>query len=135
MVIWVIKTFFVCISSVYSCHLFLISSASVRSLLFLSFIMPILHECSFDISSFLEEIASLSHCIIFLCLFALCREQGIRKVRKCLQTRLSTRAEYSCKRDVLPSVGNKVKGRLGSACKQDSQPGLNILANEMFCPV
>ena len=29
-------------SSVYSCHLFLISSASVRSLQFLSFIMPIL---------------------------------------------------------------------------------------------
>ena len=28
-------------SSVYSCHLFLISSASVRSLLFLSFIVPI----------------------------------------------------------------------------------------------
>jgi len=28
-------------SSVYSCHLFLISSASVRSILFLSFIMPI----------------------------------------------------------------------------------------------
>ena len=29
-----------------------------------------------------------------------CREQGIRKVEKCLQTRLSTRAEHSCKRDV-----------------------------------
>ena len=28
-------------SSVYSCHLFLISSASVRSILFLSFIVPI----------------------------------------------------------------------------------------------
>ena len=26
-----------------------------------------------------------------------CREQGIRKVEKCLQTRLSTRAEHSCK--------------------------------------
>ena len=29
-------------SSVYSCHLFLVSSASVRSILFLSFIVPIL---------------------------------------------------------------------------------------------
>ena len=29
-----------------------------------------------------------------------CREQGIRKVEKCLQTRLSTTAEHSCKRDV-----------------------------------
>ena len=27
----------------------------------------------------------------------LCREQGIRKVEKCLQKRLSTRAEHSCK--------------------------------------
>ena len=29
-----------------------------------------------------------------------CREQGIKKVEKCLQTRLSTRAEHSCKREV-----------------------------------
>ena len=40
MVIWVVKIFFVH-SSVYSCQLFLISSASVRSILFLSFIVPI----------------------------------------------------------------------------------------------
>ena len=39
-VIWVIK-----VSSVYFCHLFLISSASVRSLLFLSFIIPIHAWC------------------------------------------------------------------------------------------
>ena len=37
MVIWVMKIFFVC-SSVYSCHLFLISSASVQ---FMSFILSI----------------------------------------------------------------------------------------------
>ena len=42
MVIKVIKTFFFFnTSSVYSFHLFLISSASVRSLLFLSFIWPV----------------------------------------------------------------------------------------------
>ena len=41
-VIWVIKTFFSYSSSVYSCHLFLVSSASVRSLLILYFIVPIL---------------------------------------------------------------------------------------------
>ena len=35
------KIFFVYSSSVYSCHLFLISSASVRSILFLPFIVPI----------------------------------------------------------------------------------------------
>ena len=40
MVIWVIEVY-LCISSVYSYHLFLISCASVRSLPFLSFIVPI----------------------------------------------------------------------------------------------
>ena len=40
MIIWVLKIFFVQFS-VYSCHLFLISSASVRSLPFLSFFEPI----------------------------------------------------------------------------------------------
>ena len=29
-----------------------------------------------------------------------CRELGLRKIEKCLLTRLSTRAEHSCKRDV-----------------------------------
>ena len=37
-----LRFFCVCSSSVYSCHPFLISSDSVRSLLFLSFIVPIL---------------------------------------------------------------------------------------------
>ena len=41
MVIWVIETYLICSSSVYSCHLFLISSASFRSLPLLSFIMTI----------------------------------------------------------------------------------------------
>ena len=40
MIIWVMKIFLYS-SSVYSCHLFLISSASVRSRPFLSFIEPI----------------------------------------------------------------------------------------------
>ena len=56
-------------SSVYSCHLFLISSASVRSLPFLSFIEPL---CSLGISNFLEEISNLSHSIVFLYFFADC---------------------------------------------------------------
>ena len=41
MVIWVIETFIFYSFSVYSCHLFLISSASLRSLPFQSFIVPI----------------------------------------------------------------------------------------------
>ena len=52
---------------VYSCHLFLISSASVRSIPFLSFIVPIFAlKCSLGVSNFLEEISSLSHSIVFL---------------------------------------------------------------------
>ena len=58
--------------SVYPCHLFLISSASVRSLPFLSFICTHLClKCSLGISNFLEEISPLSHPIVFLCFFAL----------------------------------------------------------------
>ena len=41
MIIWVMKIFFFLYSSVYCCHLFLIYSASVRSIPFLSFIEPI----------------------------------------------------------------------------------------------
>ena len=64
-------------SSVYSCHLFLISSASVRSIPFLSFIVPIFGmKCSLDTSNFLEEISSLSHSIVFLYFFTLITEEG-----------------------------------------------------------
>ena len=55
-------------SSVYSCHLFLISSASVRSIAFLSSIESIF-ACSLGISNFLEEISSLSYSIVFLYFF------------------------------------------------------------------
>ena len=61
-------------SPVYSCYV-LISSASVRSLLFLTFILPIfawnipLHWK--NIPNFLEEISSLSDSIVFLYFFVL----------------------------------------------------------------
>ena len=58
-------------SSVYSCHLFLISSASVRSIPFLNLYWA--HLClkySLGISKFLEGISSLSHSIVFLYFFA-----------------------------------------------------------------
>ena len=61
--------------SVYSCHFFLIYSASVRSLLFLSFIVPIFAS-NLGISAFLEEISSLSHSVVFLYFFALITEEG-----------------------------------------------------------
>ena len=63
-------------SSVYSCHLFLLSSASVRSILFLSFIEPIFAWNVPLVSHFLEEISSLSHSIVFLYFFALITEEG-----------------------------------------------------------
>ena len=53
---------------VYCCHLFLISSASVRSILFLSFIVPIFSWNVPFVSNFLEEISSLSHSIVSISL-------------------------------------------------------------------
>ena len=71
------KIFFVLFcSSVYSCHLFLISSASVRSIPFLSFIVLIFAWNVPLVSNFFEEISSPSHSIIFLYFFALIAEEG-----------------------------------------------------------
>ena len=64
-------------SPVYSCHLFLISSASIRSLSFLSFYWAHLcMKCSLGISNFLEAISSLSHSIVSLYFFALITEDA-----------------------------------------------------------
>ena len=67
-------------SSVYSCHLFLICSASVRFIQFLSFNVPI---CAWNVPfsctgtfNFLEEISSLSYSIVFLSFLALTTEEG-----------------------------------------------------------
>ena len=62
--------------SVYSCHLFLKSSASFRSIQFLSFIEPSCMKCSPGISNFLEEISSLSHSVVVLYFFALIIQEG-----------------------------------------------------------
>ena len=62
--------------SVCSCYLFLTSSASVRSILFLSFIVPIFAWNVTLISNFLE-ISSLSHSIVFFYFFALINEEGL----------------------------------------------------------
>ena len=80
-------------SSVYSCHL-LISSASVRSILFLSFLGALFcMKCSPGISNFLEEISSLSHSVVFLYFFALITEEGFifpsYSVELCIQVVIS----------------------------------------------
>ena len=59
-----------------SCHLFLVFSASVSSISFLSFWDHPSLKCSLGICSFLEEISSFSHSIIFLSFFALITEEG-----------------------------------------------------------
>ena len=56
-------------SSVYSCHLFLISFASVRSIPFLSFIEPIF-AWNIPLVS-LIFLKSLSHCVVFLYYFSM----------------------------------------------------------------
>ena len=64
-------------SSVYSCRLFSMSSASVRSIPFLSFIEPIFAWNVPLVSlNFLEQISSLSHSVVFLYFFALITEEG-----------------------------------------------------------
>ena len=57
----------------YSCHLFIISSASVRFSLLLSFILSthLCMTCPLGISNFLEEIANLSNFAVFLYFFPL----------------------------------------------------------------
>ena len=73
-IIRVMKIFFVQFVCV-SCHPFLISSTSVTSVPFLSFIKPNM-KCSLGISNFLEEISSLSHSVLFLYFFVLIAEEG-----------------------------------------------------------
>ena len=57
-------------SSVYYCHLLLVSSASVRTISVL-YCAHLCMKCSLGISNFLEEISRLSHSIVFLYFFAL----------------------------------------------------------------
>jgi len=58
-------------SYVYSCHLFLISSTSLRFLPFLSFVVPIFAWNVPLVYNFLEEVSSLSHSIVFFYFFGL----------------------------------------------------------------
>ena len=64
-------------SSVHSCHLFLISSASVRSIPFLFYIVPIFAWNIPLVSNFLEEISSLSHSVVFPYFFTLITEKAL----------------------------------------------------------
>ena len=63
-------------SSVYSCHLFLISSASLGYTISVLYCSHHCIKCSLGISNFLAEVFSLSHSIAFLYFFALITEEG-----------------------------------------------------------
>ena len=64
-------------SSVYSCYLFSIASASVRYILFLSFIVPVFAWNVPLVSlNFLEKISSLSLSVVSLYFFTLITEEG-----------------------------------------------------------
>ena len=82
-------------SSVYPCHLFLISSASVRSIPLLSFTVPIFFmRHSLGISNFLEEISSLSHSIVSLYFFVLFTQEfflisPFYSLKLCIQVAIS----------------------------------------------
>ena len=87
-------------SSVYSCHLFLISSAYVRSYHFCPLLCPSLHEIFLGILNFLKEISSLSHSVVFLCFCALITEEGFLisprySLKLCIQTGISFLFSFS----------------------------------------
>ena len=74
-----LRFFFLYNYSVYSCHLFLVSSAFVRSLPFsvLYHAQSCIYFLFFYISNFLEENSNFSHSLVFLCFFALLIEEGL----------------------------------------------------------
>ena len=63
-------------SSVYSCYLFLIASASEVHTISVLYCAHLCMKYPLGISKFLEEIFSLSHSIVFLCFSALITEEG-----------------------------------------------------------
>ena len=73
-VIWVMKIFLY--SSLFSCHLFLVSSVFVRSMPFLSFIVPIFAWYIPLVSLIFLKGSRLSHSIVFLHFFAFIMEVG-----------------------------------------------------------
>ena len=94
-VIWVMKIFLYR-SSVYSCHLFLISSASVRSIS-IHYCDHLCMKYSLGISNFLEEISSLSHSIVFR-FFALITEE-VFLISPCYSLELCVQMDIGMKRD------------------------------------
>jgi len=79
-------------SSVYSCYLFLISSPSVRSIPFPSFIVPIFAWNVPLLSLIFSKRSRLSHSVVFLYFFALIGEEGFL-ISPCYSLELCTQME------------------------------------------
>ena len=80
-------------SSVYSYHLFLVSSTSVKSISFCPLLCPSLHEIFPGSSNFLEKISNLSHSVVFLYFFALTTEEGF--ISSCYSLQLCIQMDIS----------------------------------------
>ena len=80
-------------SSVYSCHLFLISSACQVHSISVLYQAHLCMKYSTGISNFLEKISNLSHSVVFLYFFALIVEKGFistcYSLEPCIQTLIS----------------------------------------------
>ena len=97
MIIWVVKIFLYS-SSVYSCHLFLISSASVRSIPFLSFTEPIF--CFIDYAKTFD-------CVHHNKLWKILKEMGIPDHMTCLLRNLYAGQEAELELDMEQQTGSK----------------------------
>ena len=101
-------------SSEYSCHLFLISAASVRSIPFLSFIEPIFAWNVPLVSPILFKWSSVSHSIVFpICLNysfkrAFLSLLGILSLELCIQLGISL--PFLGKEMAIPSMGSQRVG-------------------------
>ena len=81
-------------SSVYSYHLLLLSSASVRSFISVLYWAHLCMKYSLGISNFLEDISSLSHSIVFLYFFDLFTYEGVF-VSPCYSLELCSQMDVS----------------------------------------
>ena len=80
-------------SSVYSCHLFLISSALEVYTISVFYWAHLFMKCSLGIPNFLEEISSLSHSVVFLYFFGLIAKEGFL-ISSCYSLELCIQSLY-----------------------------------------
>ena len=112
----------------YSFQLFLISSASVRSILSFLHCAHLCMICSLGISNILEKISSLSHSIVFLFFFALTTEEGFFLIFPCYSLELCTQMDISFLYSLLSVQFSSVAQSCPTLCDpmNHSTPGLPV---------